>query len=194
MPMKKEILERYDRTEDGRVVIDVSASKVEELYEDFDKQAPFHRKDLDEELASYLAGCVREIGPVDFLIRFTLDASPSAELQERIRISLRKFFIYQRELEIASVKRLLRKALAFFLSGVALIAFSFRLGMIMPPGQGLPFYQKVLVEGVTIAAWVSLWESLSLFLFNWWPARQRIRLNTRIANAEVLFQRLGAKR
>lgn len=86
---EKDILERYDRLDDGRVVIDVYASKVEELYEDFDKQAPFHRKDLDEELAAYLFDCVREIGRVDFIIRNTLDAVPSAELQERIRTSLK---------------------------------------------------------------------------------------------------------
>lgn len=115
--MKKDILERYDRLDDGRVVIDVYASKVEELYEDFDKQAPFHRKDLDEELAAYLFDCVREIGRVDFIIRITLDAVPSAELQERIRTSLKKFFIYQRGLESASMQQLLRKSLLFFLSG-----------------------------------------------------------------------------
>lgn len=49
-------------------------------------------------------------------------------------------------------------------------------------------YERVLVEGVTIASWVSIWESLSILMFNWWPARLRIRLNSRIADAEVQFQ------
>ncbi len=186
--MKKDILERYDRLDDGRVVIDVYASKVEELYEDFDKQAPFHRKDLDEELAAYLLDCVREIGRVDFIIRITLDAVPSGELQERIRTSLRKFFIYQRGLESASMQQLLRKSLFFFLPGMVLLFFSLWFGGGMIPDVRQLVYERVLVEGVTIAAWVSIWESLSILMFNWWPARLRIRLNSRIADAEVQFQ------
>lgn len=186
--MKKDILERYDRLDDGRVVIDVYASKVEELYEDFDKQAPFHRKDLDEELAAYLIDCVREIGRVDFIIRITLDSIPSGEFQERIRSSLRQFFIYQRGLESASMQRLLRKFLLYFLAGTVLLFLSLWLSASVIPDARRLEYERVLVEGVTIAAWVSIWESLSILMFNWWPARQRIRLNSRIAGAEVRFQ------
>lgn len=192
--MKKEILDRYDRSADGRVIIDVSASKVEELYEDFDKQAPYHRKDLDEELAAWLVDCVREIGKDDFVVRITLDTQPSEAMQERIRTSLRRFFIYQRQLEIASVRRLLKRSFAFFLSGIALLLLSFQLAGLMPEGENRSFYPRVIVEGVTIAAWVSLWESLSIFIVNWWPSRQRIRLNLRIAEAAVLFQPLAGKR
>lgn len=181
--MKENILERYDRSVDGRVIIDVSASKVEELYDDYDKQAPYHRKDLDEELASYLFDCVREIGRAGFVIRITLDSAPSAELQARIRTSLYKFFMYQRELEISSVKSLWRRSLMFLLAGFVLLFFSFRLDGV----AARPFYQTVLIEGVTIAAWVSLWEALSIVLFNWWPSRQRIAINYRLASAEVLF-------
>lgn len=192
--MKKEILDRYDRSADGRVIIDVSASKVEELYEDFDKQAPYHRKDLDEELASWLVDCVREIGKDDFVVRITLDTQPSEAMQERIRTSLRRFFIYQRQLEIASVRRQLKRSFAFFLSGIALLLLSFQLAGLMPEGENRSFYPRVIVEGVTIAAWVSLWESLSIFIVNWWPSRQRIRLNLRIAEAAVLFQPVAGKR
>ena len=186
--MKKNILERYDRSDDGFVAIDVYASKVEELYEDFDKQAPYHRKDLDEELAAYLLDCVREIGRVDFIIRITLDAVPSEELQERIRTSLRKFFIYQRELESATMRRLLRKALLFFLAGIVLLFLSLWLSTAISSDSRRLVYRRVFDEGVTIAAWVSIWESLSILMFNYWPSRQRIMLNSRIAGAEVRFQ------
>jgi hypothetical protein len=186
--MKKNILERYDRSDDGYVAVDVYASKVEELYEDFDKQAPYHRKDLDEELVTYLLDCVREIGRVDFVIRISLDAIPSAELQERIRTSLRKFFIYQRELESASMQRLLKKSLLYFLAGIVLLFVSLWLPTAIAPDSRRLVYRRVLDEGVTIAAWVSIWESLSNLMFNYWPAKQRIKLNSRIAGAEVRFE------
>lgn len=186
--MKRDILDRYDRMADGRVVIDVAASKVEELYEDFDKQAPYHRKDLDEELVSYLVECVREIGRIDFIIRFTLDSLPSVQMQVRIRTSLRKYFLYQRELEAASVRRMLKRSLLLFLTGIILLFVSYQVAGFIPEGAEIPFYLRLLVEGVTIAAWVSLWESLNIFLVNWRSSRQKSRVNARIADADVLFQ------
>ncbi len=81
--------------------IDVAARRVEDLYEDFDKTAPYHRKDLDADLADYLGDCVREIGGVDFLIRFTLERPLSEDLVRRIRSSVKGFFLYRCELEQA---------------------------------------------------------------------------------------------
>ncbi len=49
--MPKRIVDRYEHTVDGIVIIDVAARRVEDLYEDFDKTAPYHKKDLDEDLA-----------------------------------------------------------------------------------------------------------------------------------------------
>jgi hypothetical protein len=187
LPMKKHILDRYERMADGRVVIDVSASKVAELYENFDKTAPYHKKDLDEDLAYYLTECAREIGRVDFVIRFTLDTMPSEELRERVQTSLHKFFMYQRELEIASMKKMVRKSLVFFMLGVTLLFFSLWFAGTLLHGMESAFIRSVLVEGLTIAAWVSLWESLATVLVEWRPYQQLIHLNLRIAFAPVLF-------
>ena len=48
--MKKHILERYRRDAGGTLVIDIAAAKVSDLYEDFDLQAPYIKKDLDYDL------------------------------------------------------------------------------------------------------------------------------------------------
>ncbi|NTU57410.1 MAG: hypothetical protein HGB00_00600 [Chlorobiaceae bacterium] len=185
--MKKHIHDRYERTADGRLVIDVSASKVEELYEDFDKKAPYHKKDLDEDLTHYLTECVREIGRVDFVIRFTLDTMPAEELKDRVRTSLNRFFMYQRELEMSFMRKMVRKSLVFFMLGIILLVFSLWFAGYLPGMVDSPFMRSVLVEGLTIAAWVSLWESLATLLVEWRPFRQQIRLNYRIAAAPVLF-------
>lgn len=192
--MKKQILDRYERTPDGKVILDVSASRVEELYEDFDKTAPYHKKDLDEDLAWYLTECAREIGSADFVIRFSFDSLPSGELRERVRTSLHKFFIYQRELEVASLKAMMRTSMLFFLLGIALLFLSLWSAGILVGREHNFIVRRVLVEGVTIAAWVSLWESLAMFLVNWLPYRRKILLNSRIASAPVLFQGAGVQR
>ena len=60
--MKQNILNRYDTSDDGTVIIKISTKKVEDLYDDFDKQSSFLKKDLDEALVEYIIDCVNEIG------------------------------------------------------------------------------------------------------------------------------------
>lgn len=184
---KKGILERYARTEEGSVVIEVAASRLEDLYADFDKRSPFLRKDLDDELADYLIGCVREIGRAPFVIRFSFDRPPEEHLLERVRSSINTFFMYRRELELESMRRMLKTSVLLLLSGLFLLALSLWL-----PGQvGEPSFgaapSMILVEGVTIAAWVSMWEALVRFVIDWPPQLQRARRYRRIAAAPVLF-------
>jgi hypothetical protein len=50
---------------------------------------------------------------------------------------------------------------------------------------------NVIAEGLTIAAWVSLWEALAMFLVNWAPHRRLIRMYERIAKADVRFQEVS---
>ena len=187
--VKKRILDRYERTAEGGVVIDVAARRVEDLYEDFDKTAPYHRKDLDPDLADYLGDCVREIGRADFLIRFTLERQLSDDLVRRIRGSVNSFFLYRRELEQASVRKMLRVSVGVLVAGVMLLGLSLWLpGRFYFTGEGVAFPGRILVEGLTIVAWVAIWESLVRFLLTWPPQIRRIRLYGRIAAASVLVK------
>ena len=45
---KKEILNRFAVAEKGEIIIDVSANRVKDLYNDFDKTAPYIKKTLKE--------------------------------------------------------------------------------------------------------------------------------------------------
>lgn len=109
--MKKEILDRYLRTDDGKVIIDITADKIEYLYNDFDKHTPYIKKELDQDLVDYLVDCVREIGNEAFLIKFGLTQSVDNDLQSRVQASIHNYFLYLKELEIREMKQMLRTAL-----------------------------------------------------------------------------------
>ena len=51
---------------------------------------------------------------------------------------------------------------------------------------------RIVTEGLTVAAWVSLWEALATFLINWAPHRRQIGMYRRIAAAPVTFWNTGA--
>jgi len=184
----KKIVDRYEHTVDGLVIVDVAARRVEDLYEDFDKTAPYHKKDLDEDLAYYLRECVREIGRVDFVIRFMFECYPSEESMLRVRTSIHKFFIYQRELELGAMNKMLRTAATLLVIGIIILGLSLWVNHLFAV-EGTPsFLNTVFAEGLTIVAWVSVWEALATFLLNWPQHLFHIRLFRKIADAPVQFQ------
>lgn len=45
----------------------------------------------------------------------------------------------------------------------------------------------VFAEGLIVAAWVSLWESLAIFMVEWFPLRKNTKLYRLLAEAELIF-------
>ena len=186
--MPKKIVDRYEKTVDGLVIVDVAARRVEDLYEDFDKTAPYHKKDLDEDLANYLTECVREIGRFDFVIRFMFECFPSEDFMLRVSTSVHKFFIYQRELELEAMNKMLRTAATLLVIGIIILGLSLWVNHLFVV-EGTPsFLNTVFAEGLTIVAWVSVWEALATFLLNWPQHLFLIKLFRKIAEAPVQFQ------
>ena len=48
--MENYILNRYDKDENGNLIIKIHTKKIEDLYEDYDQKSSFIKKDLKEKL------------------------------------------------------------------------------------------------------------------------------------------------
>lgn len=183
--MIKTILERYPRMPDGRYVIDINSGKPSDLYNDFDKFAPYVRKELDQDLVDYITECARELAGVDFFIQFRLLEPADENLQARIAKSINNYFMYLRTIEIDELWRTMRTSLIFLFIGIGLLSLSVWVNSGITPTSSV--MSKVFAEGLTVAAWVSMWEALATFLVNWTPISRRIGLFKRIANTPVQF-------
>lgn len=183
--MKKEIVERYAHSENGDIIIDISADKVEDLYNDFDKYAPYVKKELDQDLVDYIIDSVKEIGSTPFFIRFRLNSPLEPELTSRLQSSVGNYFRYLRELEIDELKNMARKSLYLFLIGLAFITASFWVNTLYE--EHMTVLQKVFAEGLTVAGWVSFWEATATFLIDWIPHQNKIRMYERIAATSLHF-------
>lgn len=183
--MKKHILERYLQDSDGRFVIDIAAGNVGDLYTDFDRYAPYVKKDLDENLVSYIADAVRDLGKAEFVIQFRLMTMPEESLMERIRGSVYNYFLYLKEIELRELMRNIRISLIFLVIGLAILFLSIWVNQYITDQASV--LTRVFAEGLTIAAWVSLWEALATFLVNWTPYNRQIRMYDRIAKAQIRF-------
>lgn len=183
--MKKHILERYPRTSDGKFIIDITADRVEDLYANFDKHAPYARKELDENLANYISDSARDLGKVEFIMQFRFLVLPDDSLKERIRGSIHNYFLYLKEIELRELMRNMRISLIFLLVGIATLFLTVWVNQIIPEEASV--ISKVFAKGLTVAAWVSLWEALATFLVNWTPYTRQIKMYERIAKAPIVF-------
>jgi hypothetical protein len=184
--MKKTILDRYAVTDDGKIVIDISVRGIEELYHNFDKTAPYTKKEFDEDFVDYLTDCVREIRRADFIIQFSLESEPDTATKDRVCSSIQNYYIYLKELEKQALKTMFNRFLILFGLGVVLLILAIITTRRFPPGGGVA--TEVFAGGLTIAAWVSLWEAIALLFLEWQPHRQNIRVFNKVMNAPVCFR------
>lgn len=181
--MRKEILSRYQMSENHEVIIDIALEKTEELYSNFDRKTPFMKKDLSEDFVNYLIECVQEIGDNPFFIRLDVDKEPLEDSALRIENSIHNFFYYLIDLKSIQMRAKSKTSIILLFVGLFLAGFAIVMHSQAATLQLLSL--SVIAEGLSVAAWVALWESLATFLIEFIPYKKRIKLYKRIAHCEV---------
>lgn len=184
--MKRKLLARYARNDDGSIIIDVSAEKVEDLYNNFDRSSPYIRRDLDKDLADYLASCVRELSGTPFVIRFTLSSEVDELKLSGVRKSIQEYFVYLQNTERQSISQMFRRSVFFFLFGLGILFVSGATDKMTGVSHSVLF--NVFSEGLSVVAWVSLWESVATFLIGWFPCHKTVLVYRRIVASEMVFR------
>ena len=184
--MKQDIFSRYESHSSRRLAIDVSVGRIEELFEDFDSAASYVKKDLDQDFVDYLIESVREIGGYDFVIRINIPLLVQERHRKRVRKSIKSYFRYLELLERRKLKKMVWKSSMLFCLGMLLLALSLILKENFGPASGV--LQELLIEGLTVAAWVSLWSAFARLIFELGSIIADIRIYRRIASREVIFK------
>lgn len=178
--MNDTILNRYEKDENQNLIIQIYTTKIENLYEDYDKKSTFIKKDLKDDLKNYLEESVEEIGEHSFTIHFNFDEKSSFITENRLKSSIKEYFKYLQFLEKKKMKENLKNSFIFTFIGIILMAFSF----IIPTQE--KFILKIFIEGITVGAWVCLWEAMAIILINWLPLRKRLKILKKISNATIV--------
>jgi hypothetical protein len=181
--MRKEILERYELSGANEIIINIATDRIEDLYNNFDKKSPFLKKDLSEDFVTYLIDCVSEIEKEKFLIQISLDTPAETSSVSRVQNSIHQFFLYMKELETKQMRA--KAKTSMILLGIGLFLAFISLFLSNTTAQNGSLVLGVLTEGLTVAAWVSLWEAIATFLIRWMPYRKKISLYEQIAHAKV---------
>lgn len=184
--MKRSIIDRYEMNDSRQVVVDVSVRSVEDLFDRFDRSAPYLKKDLDPQFVDYLIGCAQELGRREFAIRINLTIPAAAENRQRVKQSIRNYLYYLQQITVQELKAMFQRSLVLFGLGLALLTLAIVAGQQIVHDGSVP--GQILTEGLTVAAWVSLWQALANLLIEWQPHRRKLVVYRRIVAAPVQFQ------
>lgn len=188
--MANEALSRYARDAHGRVIVDVAMARVEDLFQEFDRSAPYPAKDLDDDFAAYIVDCVREVGRRDVVVRVRLPRLPDEAVQQRVRGSIRSYFLYRAAASKRELRKALRQAGVFFVAGVLLLTLALLAHRYA--AAAAPLWPRVLAEGLTVASWVALWQTLASLLTEIPTTARDGRRYRRISAAPVEFRELAS--
>jgi hypothetical protein len=183
--MKNDILSRYDRDPDGRIVIGVLTESCDALFNAYDFVSTLTKRDLKPDFAEYLVESVEEIGlGRKFVIRVTLpEVEAHSSAAQRLDEAVRGYFGYRIVLARNSVRAtigriLINLALAL---GVLVLIFVLERGR----ARSGSIWSRIFFEGLYIAVWVLMWPLFSEFLFDLRTNFRKIRLYRRIIAAQV---------
>jgi len=185
--MDSKILDRYDITSDNRFVIDVKIPDPDELFEKYDENASFYKKDLNDRFEEYLLDCVDEIGLKNrFIIRICLPEDQAKETDEgNIIYSFKQYykyciFICQKEIKKISLRMLLHLGLAI---SALLLLMAFNVANAVSQTG----FSSLVSSGLPAAIWVLLLTGFSRFLFRLMSQRSEIKMFRALKDTRVDF-------
>ncbi len=107
----------------------------------------------------------------------------------RVTRSINVHFQYRAEKEGQQINKMLRKSLILLLIGLLIMATAVWVGGRI--GREPSVLANVLEQGLIVAAWVSMWETVATYLIEWLPQRKQRRLFRQLSEAPLSFSQLA---
>lgn len=130
-----------------------------------------------------------EIGKADFVIRFRFrfrfSQPADGDVIARLTDSIRSYFNYKKQLQNGKLAKMMRTSFIFLVAGLVILGLSIALNEKIAGTDAVVL--DVFAQGLTVAAWLSLWEALANFLINWTPYIRMRNNYDRIIHAQLLF-------
>lgn len=172
--------------------IELNLESIDQLFNTMDP-SPFHEKDLDEDAAEFILSWAQEFHPpepVDLIVH--LEKMPESHNAHRlVEDAVHHYFAYRARLNRLEFKRLMKQGRLSLLVGLSFMAACF-LTIELFVSKNLAAFPSFIKEGLTIAGWVAMWRPLQIYLYEWWPLRQRGQVFEKLSRmpVEVRAQRL----
>ena len=115
----------------------------------------------------------------------TSQTASSEEAGEPLRKAIRIHFARSAVFEQRALHDLLRRGRKSLAIALPILAFSLAGGELAFQVLDVRPLAQVIKESSVIGGWVAMWRPMEIFLYDWWPIRERQRLYERLSAMEV---------
>jgi hypothetical protein len=167
-------------------LIEVHVPDLRRLFNEIDP-SPLHEKDLDARVEAFIVSWAREARREARLELFVhVDrADGPGDGPTMVHEAVRQFFTERSRSTARRLRLLLRVGRTSLVIGLVCLTLSVVIGggiERMLAGQRAG---EILRESLLIGGWVAMWRPLEIFLYEWWPVRDDIRLYDRLSAMQV---------
>ena len=182
----------------GNVVADTGHSHsvklklrdINQLFNSMDP-SPFIEKDLDDEAEEFIVSWAREFPPdAPVRLRIQLEQWPAEDPKELIRQAVHNHFAHRAELTDLEFRALMKQGRTSLVIGLSCLATCLVIIKTLLHSEA-GTWASVLRESLTIAGWVAMWRPMQIYLYDWWPVRQRGRVYAKLSQMPVEVIRKG---
>lgn len=159
--------------------------EIAQLFNSMDP-TPFLNKDLDLEAETFIEAWASGFVPGGrFHITIHVEQWPSdGDPTEILTGAIHNHFSYKAERTRSTLKRFLQQGRMSLVIGIVFVTLCLlaadAIGML-----GTNTSTIIARESLTIVGWVAMWRPLQVFLYDWWPLQQQVRLYQKLGSAHI---------
>ena len=174
---------RY-RQENDTYCIDIYLTSILQLFDRRDP-SPFKEKDLDEDFSRYLILSMNELRDAKKVkLAIKMPEHHPAFLKEKdIEEALYTYYSFEEENSRSDMVMLFRQGRHALLIGLSFLSL-FYIGYFFTK-DAHSWLIGLIAEGFHVLGWVAMWKPINIFLYEWWPIRDRINLMGRLQKLKV---------
>lgn len=170
------------------MIIELKLRSMTQLFNSMDP-SPFNEKDLDHDAEEFIVGWAQEYPfkePLELVVY--LEQWPQEDPTGVIQQGVHHYFLYRTKISDMEFRHFLKQARTTLFIGLIFLAACLFVSHVLLGGleHGGVFFLK---ESLTIMGWVAMWRPMQMYLYDWWPLRQQIRVYDKLSKMPVRLMR-----
>jgi hypothetical protein len=178
-------IESLYKKEDGKILIEIKLSSVLQLFNSFDP-APFHEKELDTAAEHYIVDTVKDFPKkTPFKIKIYLPPDiATTERAQKIPQAIHNHFEYRMLVTDRKFRERFRHGRGSLIIGLTFLTVAL-LSRSLVSQLDNHFLAQLLADALLIIGWASMWEPVTVLLYELWPIIQQKKIYEKISRMEI---------
>ena len=164
--------------------INLKLRDLAQLFNSMDP-SPFLDRDLDQDAEEFIVSWAHELPKGHrFELVIHLATPPEPDRAADVENAVQHYFANRANFKRREFRRLLRRGHVSLLIGLLFLA-----ACLLASGLAARIEHEtaaaIVREGFIIAGWVAMWRPIQIYLYDWWPVRDELRVLHRLARIRV---------